>query len=175
MNGTTHTPAEAHGTYYRWLIPHKTAQRVQPIHQRKLTTEDLYHGKTYIMTSNIPISLLFILLLLSFVPSYGWCCSTEFAWEALTSAICWHQKESKGKFYFRNERLELLTRTKWKCHGERPKQFAESNNSEALERMLKGVLPKKTQKNKQWALQALTPVPVNGSVWTQQTLQREMS
>ena len=49
-------------------------------------------------------------------------------------------------------------------HGERPKQFAESNNSEALERMLKGVLPKKMQKNKQWALQALTLVPVSRSV-----------
>ena len=75
-----------------------------------------------------------------------------------------------------NSDFQPLTRTKRKCHRESPKQFAEPNNSEALERTLKGVVPKKMQKREQWSLQALT---LSASEWIteimQQTLQREMS
>ena len=133
---------------------HETAQRVQPIHPQKpilLTTDDLQVVMLIInpMTSNAPISLLFILL--PFVCSYGWR-RAEFAWECLISAIYWHQKESKGKFYLRNETLQLLTRTKRKCHGERPKWFADPNDSEALERMLKGVRKHKRVGSGPWRL-----------------------
>ena len=45
------------------------------------------------MTSNTQITLLFILLPFSFIPSYGWLCSDEFAREVLVSAIHWYQKK----------------------------------------------------------------------------------
>ena len=51
---------------------------------------------------------------------------------------------------------------KQKCYDERPKQFVEPNNSEALERTLKGIIPKHTQKSEQWALRVLT---LSASEW----------
>jgi len=41
---------------------------------------------------------------------------------------------------------------KEKCHSERPKLFLESNNSEALGRLSKHVIPKNMLKSEQWAL-----------------------
>lgn len=55
-----------------------------------------------------------------------------------------------------NGDFQLLTRMKQKCYSERPKRFAELNNSEALERTLKDVIPKSMQNSDQWALWALT-------------------
>ena len=52
--------------------------------------------------------------------------------------------------------FEPLARTKRKCNGESPKRFADPTTSEALEETSKGVVPKNTQKNDQWALRALT-------------------
>ena len=52
--------------------------------------------------------------------------------------------------------FEPLARTKRKCHGGSPKRFADPTISEALEETSKGVVPKNTQKNDQWALRALT-------------------
>ena len=46
------------------------------------------------MTSTPQSSLLFNLLLVSFIHSYGWH-NAEFTSEALISAICWQQKENK--------------------------------------------------------------------------------
>ena len=55
-----------------------------------------------------------------------------------------------------NSDFEPLARTKRKCNGGSPKRFADPTTSEALEETSKGVVPKNTQKNDQWALRALT-------------------
>ena len=78
---------------------------------------------TMMTSSNAPISLLFILLLVSFVV-------------AMAGVVAPSLLQKESKISPRNERLEVRPRTKRKCHGERPKRFAEPNNSEALERML---------------------------------------
>ena len=62
-----------------------------------------------------------------------------------------------------NSDFQPVTRTKQNCTV-RPQQFAEPDSSGSLERMLKGVVPKKTQTSEQWALQGLTLVPVSGPV-----------
>ena len=101
--------------------------------------------------SNALVSLLFILLLLNFFRSYG-CPTAVLASEALISAICWHQKESKENLGMKdwnsdNSNLHLHTSTKQTCSSERAKPFAESNNCEAMEKMLNVSPPQKMQKS----------------------------
>ena len=66
-----------------------------------------------------------------------------FAGEAPVSAICWYEKENKGKgmedWDSDDSDFEPLARTKRKCNGESPKRFADPTTSEALEETSKGV------------------------------------
>ena len=116
------------------------------------------------MMSHAPISLLFILLC---------CCQVLLAAmadiaQSLLEKLQYLPSAGTGKRIKENFSLgmedwdsddnnfELLARTKWKCNGESPKWFADPTTSEALEETSKGVVPKNTQKNDQWALRALT-------------------